>query len=371
MVNHNRVYIIAEAGVNHNGQKDLAFALIDAATEAGADAIKFQTFEAKKLASAQAPKAAYQKQSTNPAESQLAMLQKLELPKEWHRELQTYSHTKGIEFLSTPFDAGDSLNLLLELDIPFLKIPSGELVNGPLLWKFARTGKPLIVSTGMSTLGEVEEALAVICHGLCSTIEPNNMQEVWQHWAQHKTRTLLKERVTLLHCTSLYPTPLNEVNLRGMDTLASAFGLPVGYSDHTEGILIPMAAVARGATILEKHFTLDKNMPGPDHKASLEPDELQEMVSGIRALEQALGDGIKTPQPGEWDTRYAARQQVVAARKIAAGGILMREDLSTARCGYGLSPAALWELVGKIAQNTYDVGEPVIEFSAHDANKKT
>ncbi len=357
-MNADHVYIIAEAGVNHNGQRDLAFALVDAAAEAGADAVKFQTFDAAKLASKSAPKAAYQKQSTDAAESQLAMLKKLELPREWHADLQAHATQKGIEFLSTAFDS-DSLAFLVDLGMPLFKIPSGELTNGPLLWQFARTGKPLVLSTGMATLSEVEQGLAIVAHALSAEAEPTSIDDVWRSWSRADWRARLNGHVTLLHCTSQYPTPFAEVNLRGMDTLAQAFGLTVGYSDHTEGILIPVAAVARGAKFIEKHFTLDRSLPGPDHKASLEPPELTQMVRDIRALQVALGDGGKTPQPSEWDTRQAARQQVVAARDIAAGNILARADLTTARCGSGLPPTALWGLVGQRTGRAYVAGDIV------------
>lgn len=354
--NAEKVYVIAEAGVNHNGQRDLAFGLVDAAAEAGADAVKFQTFDAQKLASKSAPKAAYQKQHTDAVESQLAMLKKLELPREWHGELQAYSQKKGIAFLSTAFDV-DSLAFLVDLGMPLFKVPSGELTNGPLLWQFARTRKPLILSTGMATLSEVEQGLAIVAHALHADAEPANMDEVWRGWSNSEYRHSLRGHVTLLHCTSQYPTPFKEVNLRGMDTLASAFGLEVGYSDHTEGILIPVAAVARGARVIEKHFTLDRSLPGPDHKASLEPVELTQMMQNIRALQVALGDGSKVPQGSEWDTRKAARQQVVAARSVAAGAVLERADLTTARSGNGLPPTALWELVGQCANRAYEAGE--------------
>lgn len=352
----NAVYIIGEAGVNHNGQRDLAFALVDAAADAGADAVKFQTFNAARLASSTAPKAAYQKHSTDAQESQLAMLQKLELPLAWHAALQAHARDKGIEFLSTAFDV-DSLAFLDKLGVPLFKVPSGELCNAPLLWQFARCGKPLILSTGMATLSEVEQGLAVVAHALQSATEPDSMDAVWRVWSQPQARAALHGRVTLLHCTSQYPTSFDEVNLRAMDTLANAFGLPVGYSDHTEGILIPVAAVARGARVIEKHFTLDRSMDGPDHKASLEPAELATMVSQIRALTGALGDGAKAPQLSEWDTRQAARQQLVAARSIAAGAVLTREDLTTARCGNGMPASMLWEWIGTAADRVYAAGE--------------
>lgn len=353
-----RVYIIAEAGVNHNGELALAFALIDAAAEAGADAVKFQTFDASKLASKHVPKAAYQKKGMDGAESQLSMLKKLELPKEWHAELQNYAHQKGIDFLSTAFDF-ESLAFLNNLDMPLFKVPSGELTNGPLLWQFARTGKKLVLSTGMATLSEVEQALAIVAHALTYTTEPKDMDDVWQCWGSQEARKWLLGHVTLLHCTSQYPTPWPEVNLRAMDTLASAFGLEVGYSDHTEGALVSIAAVARGARIIEKHFTLDKSMPGPDHLASLEPHELKAMVHDIRALQQALGSGAKAPQSSEWDTRKAARQQVVAACQIAEGEILTREHLTTARTGRGMLPTTLWGLVGSRATRAYVIGENI------------
>jgi len=352
------VYVIAEAGVNHNGNRELAFQLVEAAAQAGADAVKFQTFNASRLASAQAPKAAYQKRSTDAAESQLEMLRKLELPLSWHHELQAHARERGIEFLSTAFDA-DSLAFLQQLGLPLYKVPSGEITNGPLLWRFARTGRPLILSTGMATLSEVEQALAIAAHGMHADVEPAGLDEVWQGWSRADWRERVRERVTLLHCTSQYPTPPHEVNLRAMDTLASAFGLRVGYSDHTEGGLVPIAAVARGATVIEKHFTLDRGLPGPDHKASLEPDELTRMVADIRALSRALGSAAKAPQPSEWDTRRAARQQVVAARAIAGGATLVRDDLTTARAGTGLPASALWDCVGRRATRAYAAGEAI------------
>lgn len=357
-MNPSTVFVIAEAGVNHNGQRELAFELVAKAADAGANAVKFQTFNAQRLASKHAPKAAYQKRSTDAAESQLDMLKKLELPREWHRELQAYARSRQIEFLSTAFDL-DSLAFLNELGVPLFKVPSGELTNGPLLWQFARAGKPLIVSTGMATLSEVEQGLAIIAHALNANAEPANLDEVWRGWSNRAWRERLHGCVTLLHCTSQYPTPFDEVNLKAMDTLASAFGLPVGYSDHTEGGLIPVAAVARGATVIEKHFTLDRSLPGPDHKASLETEALAQMVRDIRALERAMGDGAKSPQPSELDTRRAARQQVIAARAVAAEQTFARDDLTTARCGRGLAPTALWGLVGQPAGRAYAAGDVI------------
>ncbi|UXH77626.1 N-acetylneuraminate synthase [Roseateles amylovorans] len=352
------VYVIAEAGVNHNGELALARELVDRAADAGANAVKFQTFNANKLASRTAPKASYQKQTTEAAESQLDMLRKLELPREWHYELRDRALARGIEFLSTAFDP-DSLDFLETLGMPFYKVPSGEITNGPLLWKFARQRKPLVVSTGMATLSEVEQALAVVAHAFNVDIEPAHVDEVWQGWSRTDWRRSLQGRVTILHCTSQYPTPMHEVNLAAMDTLAKAFGLPVGYSDHTEGVLIPVAAVARGAVLIEKHFTLDRTMPGPDHRASLEPDELARMIREIRAIALALGDGAKSPQASEWDTRKAARQQVVVTRDVRAGETFARTDLSTARSGHGLPPTALWGLVGTVAARDHQNGDVV------------
>jgi len=354
----NPVYVIAEAGVNHNGDLALARELVDRAADAGANAVKFQTFDAKKLASRSAPKAGYQKQTTEAGESQLEMLRKLELPREWHHELRERAQARGIEFLSTAFDP-DSLDFLETLGMPFYKVPSGEITNGPLLWKFARQRRPLVVSTGMATLSEVEQALAVIAHAFNVDEEPGHVDDVWQGWSRADWRRSLQGRVTLLHCTSQYPTPMHEVNLTAMDTLRHAFGLPVGYSDHTEGVLIPVAAVARGAVLIEKHFTLDRSMPGPDHRASLEPDELARMVREIRAIAVALGDGAKSPQASEWDTRKAARQQVIVTRDVGVGERFTRTDLSTARSGRGLPPTALWGLVGTAAARDYQGGDTV------------
>lgn len=355
-MNPQKVMVIAEAGVNHNGDRDLAFALIDSAAKAGADAVKFQTFNAERLASREAPKAAYQQQRTDAHESQMSMLKRLELPLAWHADLQSHARRLGIEFLSTAFDA-ESLDFLASLGIPLFKVPSGELCNAPLLWRFARHGRPLILSTGMATLSEVEQGLAVVAHALSRETEPVSMDEVWRAWSSLDVRRSLVGKVTLLHCTSQYPTPMHEVNLAAMDTLAHAFGLPVGYSDHTEGTLIPIAAVARGASIIEKHFTLDRTMEGPDHQASLEPDEMASMVEQIRMLGTALGDGGKAPQTSEWDTRRAARQQVVAARSITRGKTLTREDLTTARCGAGMPAAVLWDQIGRVAERDYTSGD--------------
>lgn len=350
------VYVIAEAGVNHNGCRHKAFDLVDAAAAAGANAVKFQTFEAKQLAAGTAPKASYQNRTTDVSQTQLEMLQALELPREWHVPLQEHARKLGIEFLSTAFDR-HSLAFLETLDLPFYKVASGELTNGPLLVEFARTGKPLVVSTGMATLSEVEQALAVICYALSHDTPAPSFNAIWQCWSEPAAREKLRGRVSLLHCTSQYPTEMREVNLKAMDTLSRIFQLPVGYSDHTDGTLIPVAAVARGATIIEKHFTLDRNLPGPDHEASLEPRELAEMVASIKSIAMALGDGYKVPQESEWDTRRAARQNLVAAVDIRRGEVFTERNVTTARVGHGELGLAYWDRLGQTAARDYQVGE--------------
>lgn len=350
------IYIIAEAGVNHNGDHQKAFDLVDAAAAAGVDAIKFQTFNARRLAASTAPKAIYQQRTTKADQSQVDMLEALELPLEWHAPLQAHAHKLGIEFLSTAFDT-QSLAFLETLNLPFYKVPSGELTNGPLLWAFGRTARPLVISTGMATLSEVEQGLAVVCHSLSHTQPPRSLQEVWRCWCEPDKRAALLGQVSLLHCTSQYPTPMKEVNLKAMDILAEVFRTPVGYSDHTRGTLIPVAAVARGATIIEKHFTLDRRLPGPDHSASLEPDELARMVQDIRSIALALGDGQKVPQESEWDTRKAARQNLVAASLIRKGEKFNLDNLTTSRAGGEVSAMQYWDLLGRPANKQYAMGE--------------
>tara|TARA_R110000851_G_scaffold323249_2_gene489757 strand:- start:13385 stop:14461 length:1077 start_codon:yes stop_codon:yes gene_type:complete len=349
-------YIIAEAGVNHNGDHQKAFDLVDAAAAAGVDAIKFQTFNARRLAASTAPKAIYQQRTTKADQSQVDMLEALELPLEWHAPLQAHAHKLGIEFLSTAFDT-QSLAFLETLNLPFYKVPSGELTNGPLLWAFGQTGRSLVISTGMATLSEVEQGLAVVCHAINHSQWPRSLNEVWQCWCEPKARAALAERVSLLHCTSQYPTQWQEVNLRAMDTLVEAFGLPVGYSDHTQGTIIPVAAVSRGAKIIEKHFTLDRQLPGPDHMASLEPKELERMVQEIRAVGLALGDGRKVPQASEWDTRHVARQMLVAGAAIRKGEPFNEENLTTARIGAGELAIGFWDRLGQIATRDYQAGD--------------
>lgn len=351
-------YIIAEAGVNHNGSLDLAKQLIDAAVEAGADAVKFQTFKTEKLVARSAPKAEYQARETGAEESQFEMIKRLELDEASHRVLIDHCRSRGIQFLSTPFDP-DSVDLLAEtFDLPRLKVPSGEITNAPLLLKMAQTGKPIILSTGMSTLGEVETALGVLAFGYLGWEQPA-VESFQAAYATEEGRRALQENVTLLHCTTEYPTPYAEVNLRAIDVMREAFGLAVGYSDHTAGIAVSIGAAARGAVLIEKHFTLDRNLPGPDHKASLEPEELKAMVASIRQIEAALGRAVKVPVASELKNRSVARKSIVAARTIAKGELLTAENVAIKRPGTGKSPLLYWDLLGTRAERDYQEEEPI------------
>ena len=354
------IYIIAEAGVNHNGDKDLAHKLIEIAADAGVDAVKFQTFNASKLTSPNLAKADYQKKNSNKSESQQDMLKSLELPKDWHIELKEKAEEYKLDFLSTAFDT-DSHKFLLELGIKKIKIPSGELTNGPLVWEFAKSNLDIIISTGMANMTEIEDALATIAHSYNFQELPKNMDEIRQSWQNHKIKDSLKNKVTILHCTSQYPTKYNQVNLKAMQSIKDKFNLNVGYSDHTSGISIALAAAANGARIIEKHFTIDRNMPGPDHKTSLEPNELKQMVKEVRNIETALGDGIKKPQEEEKKMMSSVRKQIVAAKKIKKGSLISIDDLTSARCGGGMSPNDMWSLVGKISENGYNVGDLINE----------
>lgn len=354
--------IIAEAGVNHNGDEKLAFELVDAAYKAGVDIVKFQTFKAANLVTKQAKQAMYQTVNTGKEESQFAMLSRLELSFDAHLRLITHCQSLGIEFLSTAFDAESLKFLVNKLALQTLKIPSGELTNAPFVLEHARTGCKLIVSTGMATLAEVEAALGVIAFGLTAQKDSLPSESVFMDaYASQAGQAALAEKVTLLHCTTEYPAPMFDINLRAMDTLFHAFRLPVGYSDHSQGITIPVAAVARGACLVEKHFTLDRNMEGPDHKASLEPDELAAMVRGIRDVELALGNGIKGPRPSEIKNKEIARKSLVAACDIEPGVVFCTENLAIKRPGDGMSPYAYWQILGKTARQAYRAGELISE----------
>ena len=346
----NRTLIIAEAGVNHNGDLAMALALVDKAAEAGADYVKFQTFKATKLASASAKKASYQTRTTDGAESQLAMLHRLELSVADHEMIMARCAEKGVRFLSTPFDL-DSLALLTEtFALPEIKLGSGELTNAPLLLAAGRSGVRIILSTGMGSLSEVEEALGVLAFAMCREGQPEGRADFARVLLDPAVWPVLAERVTLLHCTTEYPAAVQDTNLRAIDTMRQAFRLSVGYSDHTEGNAMSIAAVARGASVIEKHFTLDRTLEGPDHAASVEPDELADLVRGIRAIEAGLGTGIKQPGPAELRNRPIVRKCVVVARGIAAGQIITPEDLTTKRADGAIPAIEFWDCVGRRAR---------------------
>jgi N,N'-diacetyllegionaminate synthase len=329
----NQTFIIAEAGVNHNGSLDLAKKLIDVAAKAKADAVKFQTFKAEHLVSKNAEKADYQKQTTGKEESQFEMIKKLELDIDTHKKLMVYCKEKNIMFLSTPFDH-DSIELLNDLGLEIFKIPSGEITNLPYLRHIGRLNKKVILSTGMSDIGEIEDALDILVDaGTC------------------------KDNITVLHANTEYPTPLEDVNLRAMVTIGKTFNVSYGYSDHTLGIEVDIAAVAMGATCIEKHFTLDKNMDGPDHKVSLEPDELKAMVQAIRNIEQALGNGIKKSSQSESKNRSIVRKSIVSNKAIKKGETLNEENLTVKRPGNGISPMRWDDIIGTIALQDYEKDE--------------
>lgn len=328
-----KVLIIAEAGVNHNGSLQLAKQLIDAAVHAGADIVKFQTFKAKNLVSKNAQKAEYQKTNTGNNDSQLAMLQKLELSYNDHVELINYCQQKGIEFWSTAFD-NESIDLLVQLGMQRWKVPSGEITNLPYLKKIAAFNQPIIISTGMCFMQEINDAVAVL----------------------EKYGTA-KSNITVLHCNTEYPTPMQDVNLLAMLHIKQHTGLPIGYSDHTLGIEVPVAAVALGATVIEKHFTLDKTMEGPDHIASLNPAELKQMVAAIRNIEQALGGSNKQPSASEIKNINIARKSIVAATKIAQGETFTEQNLTTKRPGNGISPMQWQNIIGTIAHKNFEADE--------------
>jgi N,N'-diacetyllegionaminate synthase len=329
----NKVFIIAEAGVNHNGDIKLAYKLVDAAVEAGVDVVKFQTFKSENLVTKTASKAEYQKETTEKTETQFQMLKKLELSFDDQKNLSQYCHSKKIQFLSTPFDL-ESCDFLYSLNMPIFKIPSGEITNLPYLRKIASYKKKIIISTGMATLGEIEDALNVF--------KMNGYNDI---------------DISILHCCSEYPCETNSINLNAIKTLRSAFNLNTGFSDHSLGIVAPIAAIALGATIIEKHFTLDKSMEGPDHRASLNPKELKEMVEAIRFTELALGSGIKKPTNTEIKNKIVARKSIVAATSITAGEYFTEKNLCTKRPGYGITPMLIDNFIGTQATRSYQKDE--------------
>lgn len=353
-----RTLVIAEAGVNHNGSLELARRLVDVAAQAGADVVKFQTFRATELVTSEAPKARYQVDNTGDTAAQLAMLQALELDKAAHRELLAYCHARGIAFLSTPFDQGSLRFLVDELAVEHLKLGSGDLTNGPLLLAAAASGRQLILSTGMSSLAEVEMALSVLAFGYLWGEERPGRGAFRDAYISQAGQRALSGQVTLLHCTTEYPAPFDQVNLRAMDTLAEAFGLPVGLSDHTPGISVALAAVARGARVVEKHFTLDRQLPGPDHQASLEPQELDALVRGVREVEAALGSPLKLPAPSELANLRVARRGLVAAGAIRRDEPFTTANLAVKRGG-GASPMDYWDWLGRKASRDYQPDEAI------------
>lgn len=331
--NKYKVYIIAEAGVNHNGSLKTAFMLIDKAKETGANAIKFQSFKTKDLVTKKAEKADYQKKTTEETETQFEMIRKLELNKSEHKKLLNYCKKKNIEFLSSPFDL-ESVDLLTNLKLKTIKIPSGEITNLPYLRKVAKTRRRIILSTGMTDLGEIEDAIDVLYEN-----------------------GIKRDNIVVLHCNTEYPTPYGDVNLNAMMTIKEAFKVKVGYSDHTEGVEISIAAVALGAEVIEKHFTLDRNMEGPDHKASLDPDEFKKMVVSIRNVENALGTGIKKPSNSEKKNLSIARKSIVAVRKIRKGEVFTEKNSGIKRPGTGISPMRWDEVIGKTSSSDFDIDD--------------
>jgi len=351
--------IIAEAGVNHNGSAEMAQQLVDVAVDCGADVVKFQTFRTEKLVTKSASRAKYQQRNMQETGSQFSMLKALELEPHVYRELAARCRAKGVEFLSTPFDS-ESLQFLVENKlVERIKVPSGELTNLPFLLEIARTGMPIILSTGMGTLAEIEMALGVLAFGLAGHRTAPSLQEFVRAYCSDQGQDILRQKVSILQCTTEYPAAPKSINLRVMDTLAQAFGLPVGLSDHSAGIHIPVAAVARGATIIEKHYTLDRSLPGPDHKASLEPAELRSMITAIREVELALGHGKKYPFPEEFDNRVIARKVIVASQPIAAGQTFSADNIEVKRGTGGLPPERYWEILGRTSRRAFDEDEPI------------
>jgi N-acetylneuraminate synthase len=354
--------IIAEAGVNHNGDRSRAFELVKAAKRAGADVVKFQSFRADKLATTGAAKADYQQVTTGTKQSQFEMLRALELSAEDELQIAKACNDHGIQFMSTAFDEGSATRLVKDVGVSKLKVGSGDLTNAPLLLHSARFKLPIILSTGMATLEEVKSALGVIAYGYLrdatSRPKPTDFSDILLDRA---AQAELQNKVTLLHCTTEYPAASHTINLRAMETLRDAFGLPVGFSDHSVGIHIAAAAVALGATVIEKHVTLDRSLPGPDHRASIEPDELMDMVAHIRDIELALGDGRKVPAPEELSNRNVARRSLVAAAAIKRGEAFTADNLAVKRPGTGHAPERYWDFLGRAASRDYSPDDMIDE----------
>ncbi len=358
MKSKHKTFVIAEAGVNHNGSVSRAFDLIDAAANAGADAVKFQSFNANTLATNTLPKANYQIAQTGASETQLEMLKVLELSKKDHHRIINHCKKRKIEFLSTPFDHQSLSFLVSELGLPYIKIGSGDLTNGPLLLKASNFRTPIILSTGMASLSEIEEALSILSFGYINTKNHlSNKKSFLKAYLSDKGQSALRKNVKLLHCTTEYPAPFDEVNLGCITSLKKAFNLDVGYSDHTQGLAITFAAVTCGATIIEKHLTMDRTLPGPDHTSSLEPIEFREMVSGIRNIELAIGDGVKRPTHSEQKNALVARKTIVASKSIKKGDKFSEHNITIKRAGRGLEPNQYWDILGKTAKKNFNFEE--------------
>lgn len=351
-----KTYVIAEAGVNHNGKLDLALAMVEQAKMIGADAVKFQLFSAEKLTTHQAKQANYQQKNSG-ASSQFDMLKSLELSREQFCSLKAAAEKANIDFIITPFDLESLAFIADDLDLPILKLGSGDITNGPLLLKAAHANKKIILSTGMSTLSEIEEALKVLTFGFVCPHETPTTDKLNANYASQAGQTQLADKVALLHCTSEYPAPIDEINLKAMDTINAAFGLPVGLSDHSQGLIVPIGAVARGAQIIEKHFTLDNNLPGPDHLASLNVHDFKTMVSGIRQIEMALGSGRKIPGLSESKNKDIVRRSLVANCAIKQGDIFNADNIGIKRPFGGMSPMHYWQKLGRVAEKDYEMDE--------------
>ncbi|MCY9692553.1 N-acetylneuraminate synthase [Paenibacillus alginolyticus] len=356
---YGRTFIIAEAGVNHNGSLDMAKELVRVASEAGADAVKFQTFKAEKLLSKSTPKATYQLKSTSGDESQYEMIKKLELSEESHFELLDYCKNLNIQFISSPFDLQSARFLAETLKLDIIKISSGELTNAPMLLYLAQQNKNIILSTGMSTLTDIEDALGVLAFGYSMKEQEPSLKAFRSAYYSEEIYKKLYQRVSILHCTTEYPAPVHEINLNVIPTLKMAFKLNVGFSDHTEGLAAPIASIALGARVIEKHFTLDRNLPGPDHKASVDPSELKKLISEIRNVEKALGDGIKKPFPSEIENIKVARKSLIASKPIKAGELFSEDNIEVKRPGTGKSPLNYWDILGAPASRNYDADEVI------------
>ncbi|MGN7407806.1 N-acetylneuraminate synthase [Sporosarcina sp. SAFN-010] len=350
----NSTYIIAEAGVNHNGSLELAKKLVDVAKISGVDAVKFQTYKTENLVTQSAHQASYQVKNLGEETTQFEMLKKLELSYQQFKELKEYCNHKDIEFLSTPFDFESVDFLVHDLQLKTIKIPSGELTNSPFVHYLATKQVPIILSTGMATIEEIHESLSFIAFGLEFPGEDVDLEKVETFYNTHRAKEVLEAYVKVLHCTTEYPAPYKTINLHAMKGLSDELKLPIGYSDHSEGITVPIAAVALGARVIEKHFTIDKSLPGPDHMASLNPMELGSMVNGIRAVEQSLGSVIKEPTQIEIKNREAARKSIVAKERIVKGQPIARESLTFKRPGNGMDPSRFWSLIGKSATRNYE-----------------